>query len=87
MFQNGKAKLAETVAIHTEVSFMTWYQNQPPFGEVDSELRRQGFVPHCFTEVRGRRIGNFTVGGVAPHWLNQLTEADIVYVRTSPTRT
>jgi len=81
VFQNGKAKLAETVAIQTEVSFMTWYQNQPPFGEVDLELRRQGFVPHCFTEVRGRRIGNFTVGGVAPHWLNQLTEADIVYVR------
>ena len=44
MFQNGKAKLAETVAIQTEVSFMTWYQNQPPFGEFDSELRRQGFV-------------------------------------------
>jgi FkbM family methyltransferase len=81
VFQNGKAKLAETVAIQTEVSFMTWYQNQPPFGEVDSELRRQGFVPHCFTEVRGRRIGNFTVAGVAPPWLNQLTEADIVYVR------
>jgi FkbM family methyltransferase len=81
VFQNGKAKLAEAVAIQTEVSFMTWYQDQPPFGEVDSELRRQGFVPHCFTEVRGRRIGDFTVGGVAPHYLNQLTEADIVYVR------
>jgi FkbM family methyltransferase len=81
VFQNGTAKLAETVAIQTEVSFMPWYQNQPPFGEVDSELRRQGFVPHCFTEVRGRRIGNFTVGGVAPQCLNQLTEADIVYAR------
>ncbi len=81
VFRHGTAKLAETVAIQTEVSFMTWYQDQPPFGEVDLELRRQGFVPHCFTDVRGRRIGNFTAGGVAPPWLNQLTEADIVYVR------
>jgi FkbM family methyltransferase len=81
VFQNGKAKLAETVAVQTEVSFMAWYQDQPAFGEVDSELRRQGLVPHCFTEVRGRRIGDFTVGGVAPPYLNQLTEADIVYVR------
>jgi FkbM family methyltransferase len=81
VFQNGLAKLAETVAIQTEVSFLTWYQDQPPFGEVDMELRRQGFVPHCFAEVRGRRIGDYTVGGVAPDWLNQLTEADIVYVK------
>jgi hypothetical protein len=27
------------------------------------------------------RIGNFTVGGVTPNWLDQLTEADIDYVR------
>jgi FkbM family methyltransferase len=81
VFRNGIAKLSEAVAIQTEVSFMTWYQDQPPFGEVDLELRGQGFVPHCFTEVRGRRIGNFAIGGVAPELLNQLTEADIVYVR------
>jgi FkbM family methyltransferase len=81
VFQNGQKKLAEAVAIQTEVSFMTWYQNQPPFGEIDLELRGQGFIPHCFAEVRGRPIGNFIVGGVARPRLNQLTEADIVYVR------
>jgi FkbM family methyltransferase len=81
VFQNGQKKLAEAVAIQTEVSFITWYQNQPSFGEVDLELRGQGFIPHCFAEVRGRTIGNFTVGGGAPPRLNQLTEADIVYVR------
>lgn len=81
VFQNGQEKLAEAVAVQTEVSFMTWYQNQPPFGEVDLELRGQGFIPHCFAEVRGRPIGNLIVGGVARPRLNQLTEADIVYVR------
>ena len=79
VFQNGHNKLAEAVAIQTEVSFVTWYQSQPPFGEVDSELRGQGFVPHCFTELRRRPIGNFQFdGGIQP---NQLTEADVVYVR------
>jgi FkbM family methyltransferase len=81
VFQNGHKKLAEAVAIQTEVSFVTWYQAQPPFGEVDSELRRQGFIPHRFTELRGRPIGNFPGGGGAPIRPNQLTEADIVYVR------
>lgn len=81
VFQNGQQKLAEAVAIQTEVSFITWYQNQPSFGEVDLELRRQGFIPHCLTELRGRPIGDFEVGDDALPQVNQLTEADIVYVR------
>jgi FkbM family methyltransferase len=81
VFQNGQAKLAEAVAIQTEVSFITWYQNQPSFGEIDLELRRQGFIPHGFTEARWRPIGDFVVGvGEIPR-SNQLTEADMVYVR------
>jgi FkbM family methyltransferase len=81
VFQNGQEKLAEAVAIHTEVSFITWYQNQPPFGEIDLELRRQGFIPHGFAAVNGRPIGNFAVDGGALPRLKQVTEADIVYVR------
>jgi FkbM family methyltransferase len=81
VFQNGQQKLAEAVTIQTEVSFITWYLNQPTFGEVDSELRGQGFIPHCLTELRGRTIGDFEIGDRAPPWVNQLTEADIVYVR------
>jgi FkbM family methyltransferase len=81
VFRNGHAKLADAVAIQTEVSFVTWYQSQPPFGEVDSELRSQGFIPHCFTEVRTRPIGNVPFGGADRPQPNQLTEADVVYVR------
>ncbi|WP_424077828.1 FkbM family methyltransferase [Mycobacterium sp.] len=79
VFQNGQQKLAEAVAIQTEVSFITLYLNQPSFGEVDSELRGQGFIPHCFAEVSRRPIGDFEVDALP--WVNQLTEADIVYVR------
>jgi FkbM family methyltransferase len=81
VFRNGHTKLAEAVAIQTEVSFMTWYHSQPPFGEVDSELRSQGFIPHCFTALRSRPIGNVSVGGGSGPGRNQLTEADVVYVR------
>ena len=50
VFQNGRAKLADAVTVHTEVSFMTLYQDQPTFGNVDVELRNQGFVPHHFAD-------------------------------------
>ncbi len=81
VFRNGHTKLGEAVAIQTEVSFVTWYRSQPSFGEVDSELRSQGFIPHGFTALRSRPIGDITVDdGSGPH-SNQLTEADVVYVR------
>lgn len=81
VFQGGQKKLAEAVAIQTEVSFITWYENQPAFGKVDLELRGQGFMPHCFVQVRRRSIGNCAVDDGAGFRWNQLTEADIVYVR------
>ena len=81
VFQNGQEKLAEAVAIQTEVSFITWYLDQPSFGEIDLELRGQGFIPHCFAGVNRRPIGDFEVGDDVLPWVNQLTEADVVYVR------
>ena len=81
VFQNGQEKLAEAVAIQTEVSFITSYLGQPSVGEVDLELRRQGFIPHGLTQLTRRPIGAFEVGDDALPWVNQLTEADIVYVR------
>lgn len=81
VFQHGQQKLAEAVAIQTEVSFITLYQNQPPFGEIDVELRRQGFVPHCFAGVKRWAIGNFVANQDRPLEPNQLWEADVVYVR------
>ncbi len=81
VFQNGRTKLAEAVAVQTEVSFITVYRGQPPFGEIDLELRHQGFVPHCIPgEVKKWVIGDFALGD--PYRpLNQILEADVVYVR------
>ncbi|TBW38244.1 FkbM family methyltransferase [Siculibacillus lacustris] len=81
VFRSGRRKLAEAVAIQTEVSFMTLYQGQPAIGEIDVELRAQGFVPHCFAGVKLWPIAPCVIGGDPRRPLNQLLEADLVYVR------
>lgn len=81
VFQSGKEKLAQTVAIQTEVSFMTLYKEQPTIGDVDLELRRQGFVPHCFAGVQKWPISPHFVKNNPWETVDQLLEADIVYVR------
>lgn len=82
VLENGREKLADTVVIQTEVSFITLYQDQPSFGEVDLELRRQGFIPHCIPEeVRKWVVGDFKAVGNPYRPLNQILESDIVYVR------
>lgn len=81
VFRGGAAKLAGAVAIQTEVSFMTLYRQQPTLGEVDIELRRQGFVPHCFADIKTWPIAPCVINRDPTRALNQLLEADIVYVR------
>lgn len=40
VLQGGQTKLRDAVAAHTEVSFVTMYKGQPPFGRIEVELRR-----------------------------------------------
>ena len=81
VFKYGRKKLAHTVAIQTEISFMPLYENQPTFAEIDAELRIQGFVPHCFAAIKNWIISPMVVNNNPTHPLNQLLEADMVYVR------
>ncbi|WP_250149560.1 FkbM family methyltransferase [Mycolicibacter acidiphilus] len=75
VFQNGRQKLAECVAIQTEVSFAPGYEGQPSMGDIDVELRSQGFIPHCFAEIHKQPI----LPVRRP--CNQIFDADLVYVR------
>ncbi|MGR4880181.1 FkbM family methyltransferase [Streptomyces sp. LARHCF249] len=81
VFQGGRRKLAEAVAVHTEVSFVPLYENQPVFGDVDQELRGQGFLPHAFAAVKRWPIAPVVFGGDFRQARHQLLEADVVYVR------
>jgi FkbM family methyltransferase len=77
----GRSKLSRAVMIQTEIPFIPLYKNQPSYGEIDLELRAQGFVPHSLFNVKRWAVapiifaGDLRVGG------NQLLEADVVYVR------
>jgi FkbM family methyltransferase len=80
IFKGGRVRLAQAIAIQSEVSFVPLYKKQPVFGEIDLELRAQGFVPHAFVNINKRMIG--PLAGKDPFVaINQLLEADIVYVR------
>ena len=81
VFQNAREKLKNAVAIQTEVSFVPLYEGQPTFGDVDQELRRQGFLPHSFPAIKRWAIAPTIFGGDFRRGGNQLLEADIVYVR------
>lgn len=81
VFQHGTQKLANAVMVQTEVSFIPLYKDQPVLGDVDLELRRQGFVPHCFAAIKRWPVSPCMLNGSPFHALNQLLEADLVYMR------
>lgn len=81
ILSNGRVKLAETVAVQLEISFITLYKDQPTFGDIDREMRLQGLIPHRFVNVKNWSISPTTRGGDPRVPFHQLLEADIVYIR------
>lgn len=81
VLRNGWSKLAQCVAIQTEVSFIPLYKGQPTFAALDIELRQRGFIPHRFREVKCWSIAPTMRNNDPRLAFHQLLEADIVYVR------
>lgn len=81
ILQAGRVKLSQAVAIQTEVSFVPLYENQPAFGALDLELRGQGFIPHAMVDRRNWIIAPMVLNNNPRQPLNQLLEADFVYVK------
>ena len=79
--QNARRLLATASVIQIEVSFVTLYDDQPGLGEIDVELRRQGFMPHCFAAVKKGLIAPLVINNNPWQPINQLLEADMVYVK------
>ncbi|HKD29131.1 MAG TPA: FkbM family methyltransferase [Xanthobacteraceae bacterium] len=78
---HGREKLRNAVVIQTELQFVNLYEGQPSFGQVDQELRTQGFIPHAFVAIKKWPIAPIQFEGNPTQALNQLLEADVVYVR------
>ena len=81
IFRNGKSRLGSAVALQSEVSFMPLYKDQPVFGDTDLALRELGFVPHMFAHINKRMILPLHNAENPYTGMNQLLEADVVYVR------
>lgn len=81
VFQGGRDKLRGAVAVQTEVSFVALYKEQPTFGDIDADLRRQGFLPHAMTALKRWPIAPVIYDGDFRRPMHQLLEADLVYVR------
>lgn len=79
--QSGTRKLSSCVAIQLEVSFVTLYEGQPGFGDLDVLLRSWGLIPHCFAALKRHPISPLVFNNDPWMPLNQLLEADVVYVR------
>src|SRR5262249_30842799 len=63
VFMHGREKLKNAVVIQTELQFVNLYEGQPSFGEVDEELRAQGFIPHAFAALKKWPISPLQFGG------------------------
>lgn len=81
VFLGAARHLKNAVAIQTEVSFITLYENQPSFGVIDLTLRKLGFVPHCFSQIKTWPISPLQFQSDSRQQFNQLLEADVVYVK------
>ncbi len=81
VFLNAKNKLRHAVFVHTEVSYMPLYENQPPVGEVDMELRRQGFVIHRFGQFKFAIVPPLKLNDDPWMTLQQVLDGDVIYVR------
>lgn len=81
VLKNGSLKLKNCLAIQLEVSFVCLYEGQPSFGDIDLWMRKNGYIPHCFLDIKRWSItptifnNNFRTPG------NQLLESDIVYIK------
>ena len=81
VLHNSHEKLRDCVAIQLEVSFVPLYEAQPSFGEIDTWMRRNGYIPHRFVSIKPWSISPTIRGGQLNIPFNQLMEADIVYIR------
>jgi FkbM family methyltransferase len=81
VLRNAGERLQEACVIHVEVEFLRLYQNQPLFSDVDTFLRRHGFVLHKLQNSVSRLIAPLRLDGNPYQGLSQLVWADAVYIR------
>ena len=81
VLKNGVKKLENCLAIQLEVSFVCLYEDQPSFGELDLWMRRNGYLPHTFLNIKRWSISPTIFNNNLRQPGNQLLESDIIYIK------
>ncbi|MBF9029665.1 FkbM family methyltransferase [Rhodobacterales bacterium HKCCE3408] len=82
VLQGGTRTLADAVAVVTEVRFHRIYEDEPLFGDLDAELRAQGFRLHKFLFTKSVMMPHAHEAEVVrPRLTSQLLDGDAVYLR------
>lgn len=81
VFGGGRKRLRDAVVVHSEVSFVPLYRDQPTFGDVDQDLRSMAFIPHALVDLKRWPLAPVIYDGEFRKPMHQLLEADLVYVR------
>ncbi|MHA6323602.1 FkbM family methyltransferase [Roseivivax sp. CAU 1753] len=83
VFQNGRDKLADALAVVTEVAFMPLYKDQPLLDQQMGELLAQGFLLHSFRTIIDAAL--FDAQGLhvprGAHTNGQLIDGDAIFLR------
>ncbi len=85
ILENGPEQLKRVLVVHVETLFVPFYKNQPLFGEIDTALRRAGFLFHKFGDLVSRVFQPLVLNNDPYAGLSQVLWSDSVYVRAFPT--
>lgn len=82
IIRNGKTKLADAMAVITEIRYYQLYEDEPSWAELDTELRAQGFVLHKLLPTKQFVLPNSARERMNPAQCgSQMIDGDAVYVR------
>jgi FkbM family methyltransferase len=81
--QGGVAKLSDAQAIIVELRYYQLYEGEPTMGDLDNELRKQGFKLHRFLPMSKVGLSKKYCSKLHPkRSKSQLIDGDAVYIRS-----
>ncbi len=82
VFRGGETSLKQAMAVIVELRYFPLYADEPMMGNVDNELRRQGFVLHRLSFNNGKPLRNSQMDRLNHRKVrDQLIDGDAIYLR------
>ncbi len=81
IISHGRSKLAGAVLVQAEVRFLPLYEGEPSFGDLDREMRAQGFLFHDFAFIKRVSLQSRSASLLKRRSFRQVMDGDAFYVR------